>query len=925
MEASLVFLKGELVRFVRRELPLRKRRRNIQSFDDLLIRFRAALERETQGTLAERVRRKYKAALVDEFQDTDPVQYAIFRSIFEQGDSTLFLIGDPKQAIYSFRGADLFAYIKAAGHVDTKYTLQGNRRSEPSLIAAINAVFSNRENPFFYRDIAFEPAFSPYAGSASVSSAGAPGLLIDGRADAPLRLWIMDGAITDRPDELISKSAAYEEIPDAVAAEISRLIGLGRAGRATIGGERVRESDIAVLVRKNREARLIQKALTARSIPSVLFSMENIFDTPEAEQMQRLLAAIAEPDREDLIRAALVTDMLGTDAQQLEMLMHDDSQWEALLSRFREYYDLWERYGFIRMFRSFLLKEGVRERLLGRSDGERRLTNVLHLGESLHQAACGIKGGSSRGISGLVKWLSRQRDPDQPRLEEDQIRLESDAEAVKIVTVHKSKGLEYPIVFCPFNWDGSRLKGGESFAFHDREDDWKLKLVIDAEGNPNRRAAEEEMLAENLRLLYVSLTRAKQRCYLVWGRFRDAGTSALAYLFHGGVESAADADPGDVLAGIESRFNDLTDMALRRELRPLVERGLGSVRVSDMPSGSGMARIIQLPAADAPPLKSRIFMGLRDRDWQIASFSSLLAGSHTTAPLGSAEAPDHDRIGAGEPVTADAVPAEHSNDIDGGLFGFPGGTRAGIFFHELLEQLDFTEPDESVVGELVARRLQFYGYGSEWKTAVCRMLQNLLKRNLDPGCPALSLGNISWTERLTELEFYFPLKPVTPARLKKVFAGHGIVEDETGIAQRFPERIGRLGFQPAQGFMKGYIDLIFRSGDRFYLVDWKSNYLGDSREDYGRDRLGASMIEACYFLQYHIYTLALDAYLRTRIPDYDYDRHFGGVFYIFLRGIASQSDGEHGIFRDRPSRALIEALREALIAPVQSSEFGVQS
>ncbi len=918
MDGRLLSLKSELFRYIRRELPARKQKRNLQSFDDLLVRFRSALENGSGGAgqtaLADRVRRKFKAALVDEFQDTDPVQYAIFRGIFEQGDSILFLIGDPKQAIYSFRGADLFAYIQAAGHVDTKYTLTGNRRSAPSLISAVNAVFSNRENPFLHREIAFEPSFPPQGSSAPNSGA----FMIDGRSEASLQLWIMDGAVTGRPDEVVNKGAAYEEIPDAVAAEISRLIGLGRAGRAVIGGEKIRESDIAVLVRKNREARLVQKALTGRGIPSVLFSMENIFDTAEALEMERVLAGIAEPDREDLVRAALATDMLGADAGKLEMLLHDDTQWEAVLSRFREYCEVWERRGFIRMFRSFLAKEGIRERILSWSDGERRLTNILHLAEILHQASLRGNGsladGGRQGAAGLVGWLARQRDPDAPRLEEHQIRLESDAEAVKIVTVHKSKGLEYPIVFCPFTWSGSRIGRGETFTFHDRKDGWKLNLVIDPEGNPNRRSAEEEILAENLRLLYVSLTRAKHRCYLVWGHFKDAGTSAPAYLFHAGLEGSDEMDAGDVLSAVESRFADLTDSAVRRELHPLLEKGAGSIQVSPMPSGSGVARIIQLPGISPHLLESRTVKGLRGREWQVASFSSLLAGgaSRGTGPEKGTDLPDYDQGRALETLVPERDPAGLPGAPETGLFGFPGGSKAGIFFHELLEKLDFTERSESALEDLVAKGLEAYGYDVEWRDPVCRMLSDLLVLPIDPGCPGLLLGRIDNPERRNELAFYFPLKTVTPASLKKIFARNGVAEDETGIARSFPERIGRLDFQPARGYMKGYIDLVFRFGGCFYLADWKSNFLGNSREDYARNRLGATMIEAYYFLQYHIYTLALDSYLRTRIPDYDYDRDFGGVYYIFLRGLA-RSGPESGIFKDRPSKSLIEALRECLI------------
>jgi len=797
--------------------------------------------------------------------------------------------------------------------VNTRYTLTGNRRSDPALIQGINAVFSNRENPFLYKEIPFEAAISPKSGLES-ASAGSE-FMIDGRPDLPFHLWIIDGSVVGRPDEIIDKGVANREITEAVANEILRLLELGRAGRATIGGRPVRESDIAVLVRKNREAELIRGALIHRRIPSVLFTLGNVFDSSEAADMERVLAGIAEPDRDDLVRTAQVTDMLGADAEKMEALFSDDDQWELILARFREYHEIWEKHGFIRMFRSFMSQEQVRTRLLGRSEGERRLTNILHLSEILHQASSEGK----LGPSGLVKWLSRQRDPDAPRLEEHQIRLESDSEAVRIVTVHKSKGLEYPIVFCPFNWGGSRIdpKREKTFAFHDPNDNWALKLVIDPEINPNRRWAEEELLAENLRLLYVSLTRAKHRCYFVWGKFKEAGTSAPAYLFYSGLDkTGAIGEPGggDILSTVEMRFNALTDAELRRDLLSVMEKGTGSVLICDMPSGTERGEILLSQKSFPYTLESRRFQGLRDRYWQVASFSSLLSGSPemVTTSRNMADTPDHDRIGPSENIAANAAVAR-SGDPQENLFAFPGGAKAGILFHDILEHLDYSEEDPAVIANLVSGKLEAYGYSPEWVMPVCRMLTDLLKMRMEPENPDMFLGGVSAAQRLNELEFYFPLKTVTPDSLKKVFARGGISEDKTGIQSRFPERIGRLSFQPTRGFMKGYIDLVFRFGERFYLIDWKSNLLGTSWEDYARHRLKATMIEACYFLQYHIYTLAMDSYLRTRIPDYDYNRHFGGVYYIFLRGINSERGPESGIFRDRPPEALISALRKMLI------------
>ena len=429
MERHLLFLKRAVFQTLWQELPIRKQRRNIQSFDDLLLRLRRSLEKGGGDELSREVRKRYRAALIDEFQDTDPVQYAIFQNIFGKGGSVLFLIGDPKQAIYSFRGADLFAYLKAAGRVDRRYTLDRNWRSEPGLIAAVNTVFGSRENPFLYREIPFEPAVAKEEGIQSF-------LTVQGRTEPPLHFWQVhsgDGGI-------INKGEAEALISGAVAGEISRLVRLGKNGEALLGRRRLHERDLAVLVRTNRQARLMQAALGRLKIASVLYTTGNLFDTYEAQEVQRVLDGMVHPLREGRIRAALATNLLGMTGEALERLTRDEAGWEECLSRFREYYETGERKGFIQMFRNFLLREKVRSRLLGLPDGERRLTNVLHLSEVLHQTTVEEK----LNLSGLLKWLARQRDPGSPRLEEHQLRLESDAEAVQIVTIHKSKGLEYP-------------------------------------------------------------------------------------------------------------------------------------------------------------------------------------------------------------------------------------------------------------------------------------------------------------------------------------------------------------------------------------------------------------------------------------------------------------------------------------------------
>jgi exodeoxyribonuclease V beta subunit len=884
MDQHLLFLKEKLFEYARQELPARKQRQNVQSYDDLLTKLRGSLEKEGGDELAKAIRGKYKAALIDEFQDTDPVQYAIFRSVFSRKGSILFFIGDPKQAIYSFRGADLFAYMKAAGQVESRYTLTKNWRSEAGLIRAVNTIFSNRDHPFLYEEIPFEPASPDESGSHDA-------LKIDGRAEAPFHLWYANVDMLDGETQVMTKGKARDLIPQAVASEISHLVELGQKGRARIGEKNLQESDIAVLVRSKNDARLIQKSLHESGIPSVLHSTGNLFDTDEALHMGRVLAAIAEPNQERLLKVALATDFIGVSGEDLDRLMEDGAGWENWLSRFREYFELWERGGFIRMFRYFLFREKVRTRLLSLPDGERRLTNVLHLSEVLHQEATEQK----LGMVGLLKWLARQRDPNAPRLEEHELRLENDANAVKIVTIHKSKGLEYPVVFCPFNWVVYKSKEGEEFTFHDPEH-WDLNLVLDPEGSPHRALAEKESLAENLRLLYVSLTRAKNRCYLVWGRFNQAETSSLAYVLH-----PSDGESGDAVKATGEHFNSLTDQEIRSDVEALVRKSKGEIQRSDMSVEPGRE---QLPLQSiSEVLISRTFSGVIERERQMASFSSLIARRPQPANIpehASVDLPDHDQ----GPIKEERIQEELP-----GIFAFPKGAKAGTLIHDIFEHLDFAVPQDGSVRKLVSDKLREHGFEARWEETLCDMIRKVLTASLLPECNGLMLSSISMEDRLSELEFYFPLESITPKKLKQIFAAHGGTE----IPTEFPDQIEDLNFLPARGFMKGFIDLIFQSQGRFYLVDWKSNFLGITPKDYGPEAMAVEMREQFYILQYHLYVVALTQYLKLRVPDYAYDRHFGGVFYIFVRGVDPETGPQFGIYRDLPKKGLIDGLCKNLI------------
>ncbi|MBI5185287.1 MAG: exodeoxyribonuclease V subunit beta [Nitrospinae bacterium] len=878
LDNHLLCLKYELFYYAEKELRRKKREKNLRSFGDLLTDLRNPLKDKARGpVLADTLRARFKAALIDEFQDTDPVQWDIFKTVFHGRESVLFLIGDPKQAIYGFRGADVHAYLEAASKVSQAYTLGKNYRSEPGLVEAVNAVFSRTGNPFVYEGIQFRPALA-------AEETGKSALAILGRREPPLHIWFLDRDGEADPAKSMNKAKARDRIAAAVAAEAARLIALGEKGDAAIGERRLEPRDIAVLTRTHKEARLSQEVLKSLRIPSVLESAGNLFDSPEAGEVQRVLAAVMEPGNIGLVKAALATDLLGVRGEDLEKLAEDAGEWSAALFRFREYNETWNRYGFIRMFRAFMAREGVRRRLLKFPDGERRVTNLLHVSEVLHQKSLE----KCLSMNGTLAWLRGQMDPDHPaREKEHELRLESDENAVRIVTIHKSKGLEYPIVFCPFLWSGSSLRREDrsnGFLFHDEAG--RLTLAIGPEEREAHKAdAEKELLAENLRLCYVALTRAKHRCYVAWGGINSAETSALAYLFHN--RNA----PDEFLN--QGAVRSMPDVELMNGLNQLAEEGKGSIGVSILSVEAGM--VPEIYKTGTASLICRTFRGKVEEAWKISSFSSLVFNKPVLADLPDWDAP-HGMEAADKTEPMDARPS---------IFTFPRGAKAGTALHAIFEEIDFTKEDPSSV---VESNLARYGFGSEWTAPVCRMVRHVLETPLDRRGGNLKLSGISQKERVNEMEFHFPLSPVSPRELKGIFQKHGQANVEDG----FPRRIGRLDFAPARGFMKGFMDLVFQSGGRYYLADWKSNYLGARVEDYGQDALRRAMEEGYYILQYHIYAVALDRYLALRVPGYDYETHFGGVYYIFLRGVGSDRGPEFGIFRDLPAVDLVRGLGRGL-------------
>lgn len=832
--------------FLRTELADRKQAQGWLGHDDLLLRLAEALERPRTGPqLAARVASRYPAALVDEFQDTDPVQYRIFSRIYRRTTGCLLLIGDPKQAIYAFRGADIFTYMRARRETPegSRATMTVNYRATDAMVQAINTLFDRREDSFvFTEDIAFHPV------QAAPEPQAEP-LLLTGRTLPPLSTLLLDSSrLKNQRSATISKDGAAAAAVAFCADLLEKLLDAGQHGQAAIGGRPLAAGDIAILVRTHREADAMRDGLRRRGINSVSSSQQSVFASPEASNLALVLAALEDPSDAGRLRGALATDLFGCTGEELYRFTIDEQAWENRLTSLVHYRQVWHEHGILPMFQSLLATESVTHRLTSRPGGQRSLTNYLHLAELLHQSPAG-----QHGMAALLRWFRQQVAVPDNESESQLIRLEDDEQLLRIITVHRSKGLEFPVVILPFLWAGRPSPSNGPLTFHDRD---SLRLTVDLGTGieEHRRWAEQEQLAEELRLLYVAMTRAKSCCLFCWGRVRGLERTALSYLLHNATCPVDDAALTADLEALNSR-------------EPLLA-------LHPFPAEFGTHRLVS--TTEIPSLQPAIFRGRINPGWTMTSYSRLSAGKEADAPT--------------EPTDQNEVAAPMIEDFDS-IFTFPRGPIAGTCLHLLLERLDFGRPAKDQP-DLISQTLGQHAIDLRWQTALSRWLDDLLRVPLPGTC---TLGQIAGQDRLNELNFLFPLEQIDLGRFNTLLVEAG---------GRSLNAFGGV----LNGLMKGFVDLVFRAGGRYYIVDYKSNYLGPDPSHYGPQSLADCMDSHQYHLQALIYTLALHRFLGALMPGYHYNDHFGGVYYLFLRAMHPTFSPGTGIHYSRPDHRLVAAL-----------------
>ena len=829
------------------------------TLDDLLVEVHRAV---SNTELTDSLRRQWPAAMIDEFQDTDDLQFEIFTSIYESksaSDSTLLFIGDPKQAIYNFRGADVYTYINAKQTADDSYSLGTNWRSTPVMIEAVNYLFRAPNIFGEQTPIRFEPAL-PAPPNTDLK------LQINGTDAAPINLFV---------DAEASAGQYLENLMNHAAEETVRLLHLAEAGQAVIDGQPITPGQIAFLVRSGRDARAARQALANRGIRSVYVTLESVFLTDTADDLKLILEAVVDPTNESAVKSALGTRLMQCSISELDALNKDWPKLHEVITEFQEYHHLWATAEIAPMIERLMIQRRIPEKWLNQADGERQITNLRHLAELLQHRSM-----VAPGMRRLLKWFQREKlNANTVAAEERQLRLESDSNLVQIVTMHSSKGLEYDVVMIPYAGFGEPRGREAAPLFHVRKShikkshiekyDKEFTPAIDFSGAPESQAASRsEEFDETMRLIYVALTRAKYRCYLGLPMSKRIAETPMARLL--GLTNNDFDETVAKLSALPGHLFELSDLNLTTTQYQKNRETKTLSAPKDPPSANwpwrmhsytGLTRLLSVNdlKADAPDMNLQPRPAYGDDDKQIG----------ITTP----------------------------SELKPSRFNFPRGSKVGIVLHSFMEHLSFDASEERIAAEAEKSiaKLGLKDDEGQWKQVMIDWFKAIVTTPLGP--LGLTLQSVPDRLRLDEMEFHFPIN-----------ANQNLIDV---LKQRriLPAHM-ELKVHELLGMMTGYIDLIVCHKNRFYLIDYKSNDLGNTQQDYSAPHLTEAIKHHHYNLQYLIYCVALHRYLTQRVADYKFHSHFGGVRYLFLRGMDGSE--KSGVFGDRPDFELIQTLDELL-------------
>ena len=909
---------------VRAELDRRKRRLGVLSYDDLLSQLAHALEAD-DAPARQRMRQRWSVVLVDEFQDTDPVQWQVLDRAFS-GHATMVLIGDPKQAIYAFRGGDVTTYLQAADTATTRKTLGTNWRSDADLVDSLQVVLCGAQ--LGDEQIAVRDVQASHEGS-RLSGAG-----------APFRLRVVDRALLGKTSGAkLSVAAIRPHLYADVARDIKRLL----TSDARFEGRALEPRDVAVIAYKNGDLQQVQRALADIGVPAVVAGSGSVFATPAATEWLQLLEALEQPHRSARVRSAALTCFVGRTAAELDV--GGERLTDEVAELLRDWAELFASRGVAAVLEAATAR-GLTARVLSRVDGERLLTDLRHVGQSLHQVATEER----LGPVAVLTWLRGQMADDKVEVASDRTRrLDSDAAAVQLVTIHGSKGLEYPVVYLPTLWDRYPQKPAVPL-FHSPEDAHRSIDVGNGgprwSGNVARAMAEDD--GESLRLLYVAMTRARSQVVAWWAPApKNTPGSPLQRMLFG-----RRPDWGSVPPEQEVHDEDKVPRILD------VWRGIG---------GPAWERAVwaDLPAAPLPvdrrPLSVRSFTRRVDTAWRRTSYTALSSvptePEPTTASVASEPEvrpkDDEPDLSTVTDPSGDAAAREPSADaVVSPMGGLPVGATFGSLVHAVLEHADPAAEDWR--GELLEH---IHEQLVRWPVALdvedlADALVQVCDTPLGPLASGTTLREIALRDRLCEMEFELPLSggdergyptaPVTLGDVAPLLRTH-LSEGDPLLAYADALAAPALAQQDLRGYLTGSVDVVLRvptgAGTRYLVVDYKTNWLGGfpgeggpplTSDDYRPEVLAEAMGHSDYPLQALLYAVVLHRYLRWRLPGYDPAQHIGGVLYLYLRGMCGPQtplvDGHPcGVFAWRPPVALVESLSDLLdgVAPATTTTEGV--
>ncbi|MDZ5619674.1 UvrD-helicase domain-containing protein [Nocardioides sp. HM23] len=899
----LAAARADLARRARSEVERRKQRLGIQSYDDLLARLAEALTHDDAPARA-RMRNRWRIVLVDEFQDTDPVQWQVLERAFH-GHSTLILIGDPKQAIYGFRGGDVDTYLAAAAAASSRYTLATNRRSDGALVARLDAALGNAGlgSP----DIVVHPVVAFHQES---RLAGAP-------HPAPFRVRRLPRGDLKQNNGVVSWWAARDRIADDLAGDVAELLSSG----ATWCGAPLEAHQVAVLVADRGQGERLQAALQRREVPVVLNGGGDIFLTPAADEWLTLLKALDAPHRPTLVRSAALTCFYGHDVRGI--VAHGDTLTGEVADELRDGAILLRTRGVAALVETFE-ERGMSNRILGRRGGERLLTDIRHLGQLLHDRAVRER----LGLTALLEWLRDERlrtaAGERPR------RLDSDAKAVQIVTIHGSKGLEYPVVYLPYAFNYYE-RPATTALFHDRSVAGVLRRVIDVGGSGRQWAGslaahQAEDAGEDLRKLYVALTRAQSQVVTWWAPADGTERGALTRILFGRRPGDREVPPSALVHPDERAAHILG----------LIETQYGGPAAEVAEAATTR---LGAPGSDDQPLAARAFGRAIDTEWRRTSYSGLIRVEEQAIATSEPEVPGKDD----EPGEDDAeeLPTDTGVDVDdlaempSPMADLPAGAGFGSLVHAILEHADPEAPDLGVELRVRAAEQLRWWPSEATPDELGAALLPMNSTSLGPLADGLTLAQIPLRDRLRELDFEIPLAGGDLTRglpgggdearlrdLAPVLRAH-LAAGDPMVAYADKLELPPLADQALRGYLSGSIDVVLRlPSGRFVVVDYKTNRLGEvgrpvTAADYAPARLAEAMLHSHYPLQALLYSAVVHRYLRWRLPGYDPDTHLGGVLYLYVRGMCGpetpEVDGDPcGVFSWQPSAAMVLALSELL-------------